>query len=202
MPRRVSHDFTCVPQTLLLSEAGGFISRNAGRTARWIGTKWLASSHLYYRRIKLIFKVRPVMGFSSSSTAAAAWKGKGHFHANPPSYLPTSPIFLVTYNQSASIFFPPSSLLSVSRVFVSSRSIVTRSIRKRRSHQAWRSEKKNGISVLIVSETSVLWVLIKNWYSFQWRKMLMKKEKGKNVNVIIQSERMNIIISIAKTLAY
>lgn len=43
--------------------------------------KWLASSHLYYRWIELIFKVRPIMGFFSSRTSSVR-KGKGHFHVS------------------------------------------------------------------------------------------------------------------------
>lgn len=63
-------------------------SRSISRAdaGRYSTTKWLASSHLYYRWIELIFKVRPIMGFSSSLTVAA-WKGKGHFHVNPPTLL-------------------------------------------------------------------------------------------------------------------
>lgn len=72
--------------------------------------KWLASSHLYYRWIELIFKVRPIMGFPLVSNVSPYGKERAIFTWTRPPFC----------NQSVSISCRSSPLPSFSRVFVSS----------------------------------------------------------------------------------
>lgn len=101
-------------------------------------TKWLASSHLYYRWIELIFKVRPIMGFPSSLTVAAR-KGKGHFHVSPPILLQSVCLYLL----------PPISFTFLFSCFRFISFYVIRTVRKRYPDQSSRSEKRCGVSVLM-----------------------------------------------------
>lgn len=148
-------NFTRVPQTLLLSEAGS-ISRGDATAVKRQGESgqsgWRILTYIT-GGIELIFKVRRVMGFSSSPTVATS-RGKRHFRTNP-SPPPPSPASSSAIRLSLSPPSPPSypPFLVFSFHLVLRDPFISIPSNALLPDYGWRSGKSDGPSVFAIGGT-------------------------------------------------